>query len=218
MTLVAHLHELLTECWAGRARDAAPLSCSSVSEARSEPLAELAARAEQGDPAAADPLFAALYDELHRLARAHLRGSAGPLTLGATTLLHEAYLGIAQRDSLAFPDRNRFFAYASRAMRWIVIDFVRPRRAHKRGGELTFAPLDEEVIAGPESSVELERLGDALGDLAKLDPGLAELVDLKYFCGFSFAEIAALRGVSERTAQRDWEKARLVLHEFLSEA
>ena len=194
------------------------ISCGPVSEPRSEPLAELAARAEEGDPAARDALFAALYDELHRLARAHLRGAVGPLTLGATTLLPEAYLGIAQRDALAFPDRNRFFAYASRAMRWIVIDFVRHRRARKRGGELTFASLDEEVIAGPGSPVELERLGDALGELAKLDPGLAQLVDLKYFCGFSFAEIAALRGVSERTAQRDWEKARLVLHEFLSDA
>ena len=189
-----------------------------MSEPRPEPLAELAARAEQGDPAAKDALFAALYQELHRLAQAHLRRSGGPLTLGTTTLLHEAYLGIAERESLAFPDRNRFLAYASRAMRWIVTDFVRQRRATKRGGELTFVSIDDVALAGPEAVSELERLNEALGDLARLEPELAELVDLKYFCGFSFAEIAALRGVSERTAQRDWEKARLVLHDYLSEA
>jgi len=182
------------------------------------PFAELAARAERGDAAAKDALFTALYEELHRLARAHLRRSAGPLTLGTTTLLHEAYLGLAERDALAFPDRNRFLAYASRAMRWIVIDFVRQRHAYKRGGELTFVSLDDAELAGPEAVSELVHLGEALGDLARLQPDLAELVDMKYFCGFSFAEIAALRGVSERTVQRDWEKARLVLHDSLREA
>ena len=131
--------------------------------------------------------------------------------------MHEAYIGIAQRDALAFPDRNRFLAYASRAMRWIVIDLVRQRHARKRGGELTFVSIDDHALAEPEPASELESLGAALVDLAKLEPALAELVDLKYFCGFSFAEIAALRGVSERTAQRDWEKARLVLHDYLRE-
>jgi DNA-directed RNA polymerase specialized sigma24 family protein len=102
-------------------------------------------------------------------------------------------------------------------MRWIVIDFVRQRRAYKRGGELTFVSVEDAALAGPEAVSELERLNEALGDLTRLQPDLAELVDLKYFCGFSFAEIAALRGVSERTAQRDWEKARLVLHDYLTE-
>ncbi len=174
----------------------------------------LVARAEGGDAAARDALFAALYAELHRLAQSHLHRSPGRLTLGATTLLHEAYLDIAGRDQLAFPNRARFFAYASRAMRGLVIDYIRTRSARKRGGELTFTTLDE-AHAQPEPSQDLAALGTALDSLAALDPQLAELVDLKFFCGFSFAEIAGIRSVSERTVQRDWAKARVLLHTYL---
>jgi RNA polymerase sigma factor (TIGR02999 family) len=178
-------------------------------------IADLVARADSGDRAAKDALFTALYGELHRLAHSHIRRSAGSLTLSTTTLLHEAYLDIAKRDSLAFENRGRFLAYASRAMRGLVIGYVRDRMALKRGGELWFSPLlDSDVDTG----VDLERLDEALDELAAVDADLAELVDLKFFCGFSFAEIAAVRGVSERTVQRDWAKARMVLHEQLDES
>ena len=173
------------------------------------------ARAETGDPAAKDALFATLYRELHRLAQSHLHRSAGPLTLGATTLLHETYLNIASRDELAFPDRARFLAYASRAMRGLVIHYLRTRNARKRGGELTFTSLDEAQAQPAEAHADLLALSAALDGLAALDPPLAELVDLKFFSGFSFADIAGLRGVSERTVQRDWAKARLILHTYL---
>jgi len=177
-------------------------------------LATAVARAESGDKAAKDALFAALYDELHRLAQARLRGSPVPLTVSTTTLLHEVYLDIAQRNSVAFPNRNRFFAYASRAMRGLIIDYIRHRQAHKRGGELTFTTLtDQEAAEGVAS--DMERLDTTLKDLAALDPALAELVDLKFFCGFSFSEIAAMRDVSERTVQRDWAKARALLSHWL---
>ena len=178
-------------------------------------LATLVARAETGDPAAKDALFATLYGELHRLAQSHLHRSAGPLTLGATTLLHETYLNIASRDELAFPDRARFLAYASRAMRGLVIHYLRTRNASKRGGELTFTSLDEARAQPAEEHADLLALSAALDRLATLDPPLAELVDLKFFSGFSFADIAGLRGVSERTVQRDWAKARLILHTYL---
>lgn len=181
-------------------------------------LAALVARAETGDAAAKDALFAALYGELHRLAQVHLHRSAGNLTLGATTLLHEAYLDIAGRQSLAFPDRARFLGYASRAMRGLVIDYVRTRNARKRGGELTFTSLDEARAQPLEEHRELVALDAALDQLAALDPPLSELVDLKFFCGFSFADIAALRSVSERTVQRDWAKARLLLHAYLQDS
>jgi len=180
-------------------------------------LAALVARAETGDPAAKDALFATLYGELHRLAQSHLHRSAGSLTLGATTLLHEAYLSIASRDDLAFPDRARFLAYASRAMRGLVIDYLRTRNASKRGGELTFTSLDEARVQPAEAPADLLALSAALDRLATLDPPLAELVDLKFFSGFSFADIAGLRGVSERTVQRDWAKARLLLHSYLQD-
>ena len=179
-------------------------------------IGELAARAETGDPSARDALFAALYQELHRLAQVHVHRNAGDLTLGATTLLHEAYLDISQRNLLAFPDRNRFLGYASRAMRGLIIDYVRHRQAQKRGGSLTFTTLTGNEVPAPEGAVDLERLDAALQELAGLDAALAELVDLKFFCGFSFGEIAAIRGVSERTVQRDWAKARLLLHRHLT--
>jgi RNA polymerase sigma factor (TIGR02999 family) len=180
-------------------------------------MADLVARADSGDRAAKDALFTALYGELHRLAHSHVRRSAGYLTLSTTTLLHEAYLDISRRDALAFSSRERFLAYASRAMRGLVVGYVRDRKALKRGGELSFTPLADSDVARSDlaAAVDVERLDEALDQLAIVDAALAELVDLKFFCGFSFGEIAALRGVSERTVQRDWAKARMVLHEQL---
>jgi RNA polymerase sigma factor (TIGR02999 family) len=163
-----------------------------------------------------DALFALFYSELHQLAESNLR-KAGELTLGATTLIHEAYLNITGREDLSFVDRARFLAYASRAMRGLTIDYARRRRAAKRGGGLQITLADEESPSAEtvRTSEELERLDDALNELAKLEPALAELVDLHFFAGFSFIEIAGLRGVSDRTVQRDWRKARLLLHHAL---
>jgi RNA polymerase sigma factor (TIGR02999 family) len=182
-----------------------------------EELEALIRRADQADREAADKLFTILYSELHRLAEHSLRRPGSALTLGATTLLHEAYLNIAGRENVAFADRSRFLAYASRAMRGLVIDYVRARRAQKRGHQFEITLTTEEPSSGQamERAAELERLGDALDELAELEPALAELVDLHFFCGFSFAEIAELRGVSERTVQRDWRKARMLLHHAL---
>jgi len=180
-------------------------------------LDALIQRADNADPAAVDALFALLYQELHRLAEASLRRVGGSLTLGATTLLHEAYLNITGRDEVAFPDRARFLAYGSRAMRGLVIDYARRRQAKKRGRLLEITLPGEGVAPADASQAgeELTRLGDALDELAVIAPGLAELVDLHFFCGFSFAEIAALRGISDRTVQREWRKARLLLHHAL---
>jgi RNA polymerase sigma factor (TIGR02999 family) len=189
-----------------------------MSDRADRSLQALVHRAEAGDAGAKDALFHALYAELHSLAEAQLRRRGGTLTLGTTSLLHEAYLRIAQRESLAFPDRYRFLGYASRAMRGLIIDYVRHRRAQKRGGELTFVALDEASVASESASDDLTQLDVALEELSKLEPALAELVDLKFFCGFSFTEIAAIRGVSERTVQRDWAKARILLHSSLSDS
>jgi RNA polymerase sigma factor (TIGR02999 family) len=183
-----------------------------------EEFAALVQRADGGDEAAGDALFASLYTELHRLAQGHLRRSGGNLTMGATTLLHEAYLDLNARVHLVFPDQLHFLKYASRAMRGLVIDYVRNRRAQKRGGNLMFTTVDEEKVGSAENADALEALGRALDELAAIDPGLAELVDLKFFCGFSFVEIAALRGVSDRTVQRDWAKARVLLQDALGAA
>jgi RNA polymerase sigma factor (TIGR02999 family) len=180
-------------------------------------LATIAEQADAGDRDAQDALFAALYDQLHHLAEGHIRRSSGQITMGATTLLHEAYLSLAA-GSGAFADRLRFLKYASRAMRGLIIDYVRSRRAQKRGGEITFTRLDDVTMGTSAAATGLERLGQALDELATIDAALAELVDLKFFCGFSFVEIAELRGVSQRTVQRDWAKARLLLHDALGDA
>jgi len=174
-------------------------------------IGALVQASEAGNEAARNELFARLYRELHRLAQHHLAKGGGAITLSATTLLHEAYLDMSQREHLAFPERNSFMAYASRAMRGLVIDYCRSKRAQKRGGDITFISLDD-VAPPAEDSGGFEQLGLALQELEVLDPPLAQLVDLKFFCGFTFGELAAMRGVSERTVRRDWEKARLILH------
>jgi RNA polymerase sigma factor (TIGR02999 family) len=179
-------------------------------------LAELIERADRIDPAAATELFALLYDELHRLAERHLKQVDG-LTLTTTRLVHETYLNLADRTGAVFPDRARFFAYASRAMRGLVIDYARRRgaRKHDRGFEITLTDHAQAAALDLDTGEDLAGLGEALDRLGALSPGLAELVDLHFFGGFSFAEIGELRGVSERTVYRDWRKARLLLHGWL---
>ena len=180
-------------------------------------IASLVSSTDCGDRAAADALFAALYSELHRLARSQLARNGAGVTLGATTLLHEAYLDISQREGTVFPDRGRFMGYAAKVMRGLIIDYARHRRAQKRGGGFEITSLDDQVAGPVADDEELARIGAALDGLAAVDPDLAQIVDLKFFCGFSFAEIAAMRGVSERTVQRHWDRARVFLHGTLQE-
>jgi RNA polymerase sigma factor (TIGR02999 family) len=183
------------------------------------PIGQLIRTAEGGDPHASIALFAALYRELHAIAERELHRGGSELTLGTTTLLHEAYLNIARREGVQFASRGQFLAYAARAMRGLTIDYVRRCRAKKRGGEfhITSSGADVAAADGPTSATELEHLGAALDRLAGIDAELAQLVDLHFFCGFSFGELAELRGVSERTVHREWRKARLLLHHALQE-
>ena len=185
--------------------------------ADAQALAVSLVAAERGDAGAAADLFSTLYRELHRLARKQLHANAWGLTLGATTLLHEAYLDLCGR-SAEFPDRARFFAYAARAMRGLIVDYARERKALKRGGgfHITSFNTQHGDDAGAAAD-ELQPLADALDELAAVEPALAELVELKFFCGFALAEIASMRGVSERTVQRDWNKARLFLRHVMQE-
>jgi RNA polymerase sigma factor (TIGR02999 family) len=176
-----------------------------------DPLQTLVARAEAGDESARDRLFATLYDELHRLARREVRRQGVHSPLGVTTLLHEAYLAFGSREGLVFPDRACFLAYAARAMRGVVIDRVRAANAAKRGGGIKVTTLDTENAQDVTDHTELLEVHEALESLAQLDATLARVVDLRFFCGFTFAEIAAVHEVSERTVQRQWEKARLML-------
>jgi RNA polymerase sigma factor (TIGR02999 family) len=181
-------------------------------------IASLADATERGDRSAADALFAALYSELHQLARRQLARQGVPLGLSATTLLHQAYLDMAEREGPAFPDRARFMGYAARVMRGLIIDHARNRQAQKRGGLFEITSLTTDLIENPVDYPELKRIGEALDQLGKTEPSLAEIVDLKFFCGFSVSEIATMRAISERTVKRQWEKARIYLYGNLRES
>lgn len=168
------------------------------------------------EPFGADGLFGVLYSELHRLARRELNRQGPFVGLGVTTLLHEAYLRISGGEEAVFVDRARFMAYAARVMRGLIIDDVRRRRSQKRGGLFHITSLGTNHADGVVDPRTLLKIGDVLNELADVEPDLAEIIDLKFFCGFSFAEIAAMRGVSERTIQRNWEKGRLYLHHAIA--
>lgn len=178
-------------------------------------LASLIGAAKKGDGSATEAFFTALYSELHRLASRELARSSGMVTLSVTTLLHEAYLDMAGRGGPQFPDQARFMGYAARVMRGLIIDYVRNRQAQKRGGLLVITSLGDHTPESPANDGDLAEISDALDKLAKVEPGLAEIVDMKFFCGFSFAEIAATQQLSERTVQRRWEKARIYLRREL---
>jgi RNA polymerase sigma factor (TIGR02999 family) len=178
-------------------------------------LPSLIAAAQEARGDDADTLFSAMYAELHRLARSQLARQRNDGRLGATTLLHEAYLKIAAQHALGFADGGRFMGYAARVMRGLVVDHVRRQQAFKRGGGVELTSSITNLVDGA-GEIDLVRIGDALDALAATEPPLAEIVDLKFFCGFTFTEIAAIRGISERTAQRQWEKARLYLHRVLN--
>jgi RNA polymerase sigma factor (TIGR02999 family) len=178
---------------------------------RGEITALLAAAREEPD--AARRLFSLVYDDLRRLAARHVRDRAGH---GATSLVHEAFLRFTRQGTLPYEDRLHFFAAASRAMRQVVIDEARARRADKRGGSEAAMELTEEAPAGRAAPDEVLRVDQILAEMERTEPELARIVEWHFFGGLTFAEIADALGVSERTALRQWRAARAVLHTRLS--
>jgi len=166
--------------------------------------------------AATDALFSNLYNELHRMAKRELARRGLLSNVSVTTILHEAYLDMSDRNGSMFPDQARFLGYAARVMRGLIIDHIRNRGAVKRGGDFHITSIENHDVQHPADAKELTAISDALNELAQVEPDLAELVDLKFFCGFSFAEIGALQNLSERTVQRKWEKVRIYLRCKLS--
>jgi RNA polymerase sigma factor (TIGR02999 family) len=175
-------------------------------------LTELLGRIQAGDAEARDALFAAAYGELHRLAHARLRDGGRNTVMDTTCLVHESYLRFVRAGELRAEDRRAFFAYASRVMRTVIVNSVRDRVAQKRGGDqppLTLATnLGGDVADGEETVLAVH---EALDALEKTDPRLAQVAQMRYFGGYSEQEIAETLEVTERTVQRDWEKARLIL-------
>jgi RNA polymerase sigma factor (TIGR02999 family) len=159
--------------------------------------------------------FHELYDELRRLARSQLHRHGYGASIQPTTLLHETYLAMRGRDGSMFESRSRFMAYAARAMRGLIVDHLRNSNAQKRGGEIDFTELSTHIAENIAGGDDIEAVSDAVEHLATIEPQLAELVELKFFCGFTFAEIAEMRGVTERTVQRQWDKARILLYAYM---
>jgi RNA polymerase sigma factor (TIGR02999 family) len=163
----------------------------------------------QESPRSTREWFELLYHELRRRARGQIF-RYGALSMGPTTLLHEAWLKLANRP-LEFATQAELVAYAGHTMRSIVVNHIRDGGTCKRGGEIVFVPYETLHDLPTMPDEEVLRLDDALADLERTDSRLSQLIELHFFAGLSFVEIAALQGVSERTLRRDWDKARMLL-------
>ena len=183
----------------------------------SERLTVLLARVTAGDRAARDALFAAVYPELKRLAHARLHGGGRNTVLDTTALVHESYLRLVQTGALGFDDRRAFFGYASRVMRSVIVDSVRARLAERRGGQAEKLTLGSEpALNVAQHDEHILQVHAALEQLEQADARAAQMVEMRYFGGYTDREIADTLDLTERTVQRDWEKARLLLRALLS--
>lgn len=173
---------------------------------------ELVARVNADEPGARNALFEAAYGELRKLARARLYAGGRNTYLDTTALVHETYLRFIRSGPLRSEDRRSFFAFASRVMRSVIVDMARERRAERRGAGLRPLTLNTSVAAEPTIGEDrILEIDHALQVLAEAEPRLAQVVEMRYFGGFSEVETADALGVTERTVRRDWTKARLLL-------
>ena len=168
----------------------------------------LLARARAGDGAALGAAYSALYEELKRAARLQLRRMHD--NFDTTALVHEAYLKLGGAQ-LAAQDRNHLLALSARAMRQVLVDDARARKADKRGGGQDALTLTSALDNGEAAAIEVLALDELLASLHKLDERVAQIVELRYFGGYSEIEIAQMLGISDRTLRRDWRKARAFL-------
>ena len=171
-----------------------------------------------GDDAALAEVAPLIYEELRRLAHYQMAGQRADHTLQTTALVNEAYLRLADQTNPNWQDRAHFFAVAARAMRQILVNYARSNQAQKRGGGGARIELDEAALISPEQSKEIVDLHEALEELATLDSRKAEVVELKYFGGLDYDEIAEVLKVSKITVRRDWEFARAWLLKELHSA
>jgi RNA polymerase sigma factor (TIGR02999 family) len=173
-------------------------------------------QANDGSQTAIDELFRELYQDLKRLARSRLSRSEPITLLDPTSLVNEAYLHFVSAKRLDLKDRGHFLTYAAKVMRNIVIDFIRERRAERRGGGQMQVTLNTDMgVAAIDKDDEALHVHEALLELAESDPRMVKVVELRYFAGLTEAESAEALGVTERTVRRDWDKARMLLAAML---
>ena len=185
------------------------MDAPAVSEQR---VTELLTRWSQGDDAALAELTPLVYGELRRLAHRYMNTERTEHTLQTTALVNEAYLRLADQTNPRWQNRAHFFAVAARAMRQILVSYARSQRSQKRGGGAFKMELDEAALVSPEESKEIIYLHEALERLATLDSRKAQVVELKYFGGLTYDEIAEVLKISRVTVRRDWEFAKLWLY------
>src|SRR5206468_1295101 len=188
---------------------------SSVSQQR---VTELLADWSHGDNGALVELTPLVYEELRRLAHHFMEGQRPDHTLQTTALVDEAYLRLADQTNPRWQNRAHFFAVAARAMRQILVSYARSNRAQKRGGGALKVELDEAALVSPEQSKEIVDLHEALERLAALDSRKAQVVELKYFGGLNYDEMAEVLKVSRITVRRDWGFAKVWLYTELHNA
>ena len=181
----------------------------SVSQQR---VTELLAQWSQGDDAALAELTPLVYEELRRLAHHHMGGQRPDHTLQTTALVNEAYLRLADQTNPRWQNRAHFFAVAARAMRQILVSYARTQQAQKRGGGAIKLDLDQAALISPQESKEIVDLHEALEQLSALDSRKAQVVELKYFGGLNYDEIAEVLKTSRITVRRDWEFAKVWLY------
>ena len=178
-------------------------------------MAELTGLIQQvsaGAEGARDRLFSAAYTELRKLAHSRLRNGGRNTFLDTTALVHESYLKFLNSGELRAADRRAFFAYASTVMRSVIVDAVRQRQAERRGGDRVELTLNTQIGANlPAGEDDVLRVHEALAALEEAAPRLAKVVEMRYFGGYSEAEIGEALELTERTVRRDWTKARLLL-------
>jgi RNA polymerase sigma-70 factor (ECF subfamily) len=193
----------------------AVMDATGVSQQR---VTELLGKWSQGDQAALIELTPLIYGELRRLAHREMGAERPYHTLQTTALVNEAYLRLADQTNAQWQNRAHFFAVAARAMRRILVSYARSQCAQKRGGGAPKMELDEAALVSPEESQEIVDLHEALERLAALDSRKAQIVELKYFGGLNYDEMAEVLNVSPITARRDWEFAKVWLYTELRRA
>jgi RNA polymerase sigma-70 factor (ECF subfamily) len=191
------------------------MNAPSVSQQR---VTDLLVQWSHGDDAALAELTPLVYEELRRVAHHHLGGQRPNHTLQTTALVNEAYLRLADQTNPSWQSRAHFFAVAARAMRQILVSYARSQRSQKRGGGALKIDLDEAALIAPEESKEIVDLHEALEQLATLDSRKAQVVELKYFGGLNYDEIAEVLKISRITVRRDWEFAKVWLYTELQNA
>ena len=175
-------------------------------------VTDLLMRWGDGDDAALAELTPLVYEELHRVAHHHLSGQRPDHTLQTTALVNEVYLRLADQTNPQWKNRAHFFAVAARAMRQILVSYARTQQAVKRGGGAFKVDMDEAALISPGESKEIVELHEALEQLSALDSRKAQIVELKYFGGLNYDEIAEVLKISRITVRRDWEFAKVWLY------